>query len=306
MEYKDYYKILGVAKTATQEDIKKQYRKLAVKLHPDKNPGNKQAEERFKDMGEAYEVLGDPVKRKKYDRLGSNWKQYEESGPSGGADFTQWAQQQGGRRQQSHTYSSEDFGGSDFSDFFSSFFGGHRGRRAENMAQKGQDFEASISITLEEVFNGSERMISLGDEKIKIVIPPGVHDEQILRVKGKGGAGRSGGESGHLYLQVQVEADPRYERKKDDLYTDIHVPLYTAVLGGEITIATLKGNFNIKIPAETQTGKALRLKGLGMPVYQKKGEAGSLFVKIIVDIPKSLTREEKELFRKLAALRSGE
>ncbi len=303
MEYKDYYSVLGVAKDATQEEIKKQYRKLAIKYHPDKNQGNKQAEDRFKDLGEAYEVLSDPSKRKKYDRLGSNWKQYEQSGPQGGADFSQWAQQQGGRGRQSRTYSEEDMGG-DFSDFFNSFFGGGgRGRRTENSPQKGQDYEATIAISLEEAFHGVERMISLGEEKIKITIPPGVQDEQVLRVKGKGGTGRRGGESGHLYLHVAVDPDDRFDRQNNDLYCDVHVPLYTAVLGGELTINTLKGNFNIKIPAETQTGKTLRLKGLGMPVYQKKVEPGALYVKIIVDIPTRLTLAEKELFAKLASLR---
>ena len=307
MDYKDYYKVLGVAKDASQDDIKKQYRKLAVKFHPDKNPGNKQAEERFKDIGEAYEVLGDAVKRKKYDRLGSNWKQYEQSG-QGGADFSQWAQQQGGGRQQrSQTYTSEDFGDSDFSDFFNSFFGGggsRRGRRTENAPQRGQDFEATIVISLDEAFHGTNRMISLGEEKIKITIPPGVRDRQVLRVKGKGQAGKLGGENGHLYLHVEVEPDQRFERKDDDLYNDVHIPLYTAVLGGEFTLNTLKGNFNINIPAETQTGKTLRLKGLGMPVYMKKNESGALFVKIIVDVPVHLNKEEKDLFRKLASLRN--
>lgn len=306
MEYKDYYKVLGVAKEASQEEIKKQYRKLAVKYHPDKNQGNKQAEEHFKEIGEAYEVLSDPVKRKKYDRLGSNWKQYEQSGSQGGADFAEWARQQGGRRQQSRSYSAEDFGGSDFSDFFNSFFGGGaRGRRSEPTPQKGQDYEAKITISLEDAYHGTEQMISLGDEKIKITIPPGVQNEQVLRVRGKGGVGRRGGESGHLYLHVEILPDERYERKNNDLYCDVHVPLYTALLGGELTIHTLKGNFNIKIPAETQTGKTLRLKGLGMPSYQKKGETGALYVKIIVDIPTNLTKTEKELFSKLAALRPG-
>lgn len=305
MEYKDYYKVLGVAKDASQEEIKKQYRKLAVKYHPDKNQGNKQAEDRFKDLGEAYEVLSDPTKRKKYDRLGSNWKQYEQSGPQGGADFSQWAQQQGGRGRQSRPFNEADFGGSDFSDFFNSFFGGGggRGRRTESAPQKGQDYEAKITISLEEAFHGVERMISLGEEKIKINIPPGVQNQQILRVRGKGGTGRRGGESGHLYLHVEVEPDPRFDRQDSDLYCDVHIPLYKAVLGGELTITTLKGDVNIKIPEETQTGKTLRLKGLGMPLYRKKGETGALYIKIIVDLPLNLTSTEKELFIKLASLR---
>ncbi|MCK9205326.1 MAG: J domain-containing protein [Bacteroidales bacterium] len=306
MEYKDYYQILGVGKDASREEIKKQYRKLAVKYHPDKNPGNKQAEEKFKEMGEAYAVLGDPEKRKKYDTLGSNWKQYEQAGAQEGG-FSQWAQQ-GGGRQSSHVYTSEDFDGADFSDFFNSFFSGAAtGRRSQGGFRetplKGQDYEAQMTITLSEAFQGVERMLALGEEKIKITVPPGVRDGQVLRVKGKGGKGRRGGESGHLYLHVTVEPDTRFEREEDDLTTEVHIPLYTAVLGGNVTITTLKGTVNIKIPPETQSGKTLRLKGMGMPVYRKKGETGSLFVRILVDIPRNLSAREIELFRQLSSLR---
>jgi len=308
MEYKDYYKILGVGKDATQQEIKKQYRKLAVKYHPDKNQGNKQSEEKFKEMGEAYAVLGDPEKRKKYDTLGADWKQYEQAGAHtpGGGGFSQWGQQ-GSERQSSHGYSSDDFEGADFSDFFNSFFGGGAGRGPSSGFRetplKGQDYEAQMHVTLFEAFHGAERMLSLGEEKIKITIPPGIRDGQILRVKGKGGKGRRGGDSGHLYLHVTVEPDPRFERKEDDLTTEIHVPLYKAILGGEIAITTLKGDVNIKIPPETQSGKTLRLKGLGMPVYQKKGESGALFIRVLVDIPQNLTAREKELFIQLSSLR---
>ncbi len=308
MDYKDYYKTLGVSKNASQAEIKKQYRKQAVKYHPDKNPGNKQSEERFKEMGEAYEVLGDPEKRKKYDTLGSNWKQYEQSGAGhGGADFSQWAQQ-GRGKQSSRTYTSDDFEGSDFSDFFKSFFGGGfsgagRTRDFQDIPSKGQDYEAELTISLEEAYSGGERTLSVNEDKIRITIPRGVHDGQILRVKGKGAKGRRGGSSGHLYLHVSIEPDPRFERKEDDIYSDVHVPLYKAVLGGDVLIPTLKGNVNIKIPQETQSGKVLRLKGMGMPVYLKKGEFGSLFVNILVDIPQNLSKEEIDLFKKLASLR---
>jgi curved DNA-binding protein len=308
MDYKDYYKILGVAKDASQAEIKKQYRKQAVKYHPDKNQGNKQAEEKFKEMGEAYEVLGNPEKRKKYDRLGSNWKQYEQSGAgAGGADFSQWAQQ-GKGRQYSRTSQSDDFEGSDFSDFFKSFFGGGfsgsgRTRDFQDIPSEGQDYEAALTISLEEAYRGVERTLSVNEEKIRITIPPGVRDGQILRVKGKGAKGRRGGSSGHLYLHVSIEPDSRFEREGDDIYSNIQVPLYKAVLGGDVTIPTLKGNVSIKIPQETQQGKVLRLKGMGMPVYLKKGESGSMFVTIQIDIPENLSKEEIDLFRKLAAMR---
>lgn len=314
MEFKDYYTLLGISKTATAEEIKKAYRKLAVKFHPDKNPGNKQSEEKFKEIGEAYEVLKDPVKRKKYDTLGSNWKQYEQNAGND-ADFSQWARQ-GPGRSQSRTYDSDDFGGSDFSDFFNSFFRGgydqdagnpftQQGRgRSGGRPVKGQDYEATMEVTLEESYHGSKRMINIGDEKINMTIPPGVYNSQVLRVKGKGAAGRRGGEAGDLYIHVSILPDPLYDIKENDLYTDIHVSLYKALLGGEITVDAPKGSFTMKIPRETQNGKVLRMKGLGMPVYRKKSEFGDLYLKIIVDLPQNLSPREIELFSQLSALRS--
>jgi len=309
MDFKDYYKLLGLSKNATADEIKKAYRKLAVKFHPDKNPGNKQAEEKFKEMSEAYEVLKDPEKRKKYDTLGSNWKQYEQTS-GGGADFSQWARQSGGRTN-SRTYSSEDFGGTDFSDFFNSFFGGGFGQdfggqargRGAGRPVKGEDFEATLEVSLEESYNGSKRILTIDDEKINVTIPRGVYDNQTLRVKGKGAPGRRGGEPGDIYLHVKMLPDPRFEIRENDLHCDLHVSLYQAVLGGEVAVNAPKGSFNIKIPAETQNGKVLRMKGLGMPVYQKKNEFGDLYLKIIVDIPQNLSPSEIELFKQLAGLR---
>jgi len=316
MDFKDYYNTMGVAKTASQDEIKKAYRKLAVKYHPDKNAGNKQSEEKFKDISEAYEVLKDPEKRKKYDTLGSNWKQYEQGYGGGGADFSQWARQ-GGGRQYSRTYTSEDFGGTDFSDFFNSFFsgeggqgfgdifGGQRKNRTAGRPSKGQDYEATLEVTLNEAFHGSKRMITVNEEKISVSIPQGVYNGQVLRVKGKGSPGRKGGESGDLYMHVQMLPDPFYEIKENDLYCDLHISLYQAVLGGEVPVHAPKGSFTMKIPGETQNGKVLRMKGLGMPLYRKKNEFGDLYLKIIIDIPQNLTSKEIELFKQLASLRPG-
>ena len=313
MDFKDYYNLLGVSKTATTDEIKKAYRKLAVKYHPDKNPGNKQAEEKFKAISEANEVLKDPEKRKKYDKLGSNWKQYEQSSGSG-ADFSQWARQ-GQGRDYSRTYSPEDFGGSDFSDFFNSFFGGKYGQDAENpygsqgrgrqggRLVKGQDYEASLEVSLEGAYQGSKRMITLGEEQLSVTIPAGVYDGQVLRVKGKGAQGRRGGEPGDLYMHVKIIPDPTFTIKDHDLYCDLHVSLYQAILGGEVSVHPPKGSVTMKIPRETQNGKVLRMKGLGMPVYRKKNEFGDLYLKIIVDIPQNLSPREVELFTQLASLR---
>jgi curved DNA-binding protein len=309
MEYKDYYKILGVEKTASPDEIKKSYRKLALKYHPDKNPGNKQSEERFKEIAEAYEVLKDPDKRKKYDRLGSNWNQFQgaETG-QGGFDFSEWARQAGGGRRGSRTYSSsEGFDTSGFSDFFEQFFGGGFGGRGmddfRESPRQGQDYEAEMTTTLRDAYTGTEAMVNLDREKIRIKVPPGVKDGQLLRVRGKGGKAPRGGERGNLLLKINVEKDPRFERKENDLYTEIKVPLYTAILGGKATIDTFSGDFSITIPKEIQNGKVIRLKGLGMPVYGQKNRFGDLYISIAVELPEQLTQEERDLFRKLAAIR---
>jgi curved DNA-binding protein len=312
MDYKDYYKVLGVSKDASAAEIKKNYRKLALKYHPDKNPGNKQAEEKFKELSEANEVLSDPEKRKKYDALGSDWRQYESQGAGqGGFDFSQWARQQGGGgRSGGGFYSSGgDSESSGFSDFFDQLFGGGFGRRQSDdfprASRKGRDYEGQLTISLKDAYQGSETLITLDDEKLKIKIPAGVADGQVLRVKGKGGKGTRGAESGNLFLHVSVAPDPRYERKGDDLHTEIRVPLYTAVLGGQMEIGSLKGTYTLNIPAESQNGKVLRMKGLGMPAYGQKNKFGDLYLTIIVEIPQNLTNEERELFKKLAAKRSS-
>jgi len=314
MEYKDYYKILGVDKKATKDEIKKKYRKLAQKYHPDKNPDNKVAEEKFKEISEAYEVLSDDSKRAKYDQLGANWQQYQQAG-GGGFDFSQWAQQGSGKKYRSASFD-EIFGQSGFSDFFESFFGGgfsrsgfsgsrYGGRQTHRTARhiKGQDYSAELQLNLTDVYHGTSAVLNVDGQKIKVNIKPGVKDGQKLRVKGKGGKSPTGGESGNLILRIKVVNNTNFTVDGNDLHLLQDVDLYTCVLGGKITVNTLKGPMNITIPKETQNGKVLRLKKLGMPVYGKKDEYGDLYLKINVKLPKHLSHEEKTLFEKLAALR---
>ena len=299
MEYKDYYKILGVDKKASQEEVKKAYRKLAIKYHPDKNQGDKSAEAKFKEIAEANEVLSDPEKRKKYDELGSNWKQYQDSGFGG--------QRPGGSQYTYQTYGgdgSEFFEGSGFSDFFESFFSG-RGRRQGARSRTEyevpeSDLSGEVPISLYEGYHGAERVIDIGGEKIKVKIKPGAYDGLQLRVKGKGQKGTSG-KAGDLYLTVRVDHDPAYKRKGNDLHTDATISLFTALLGGKLGINTLSGKINITVKDGTQNGKVVRLKGKGMPVYGTTGEFGDLYVKLSVKLPENLTDEQKELVKKLQA-----
>lgn len=313
MDYKDYYKILGVEKTATQDEIKKAFRKLAVKYHPDKNAGNKEAEEKFKEINEANEVLSDAAKRKKYDELGENWKYYQQSGgQSQDFDWSRYANQGGGGQRY---YTNQDFGGFDFgggggfSDFFETMFGGggfsqgggaRRGRRG---AQRGEDMRASLSITLEEAYHGVEKTFTIDGQSIKLKIKPGIADGQLLKLGGKGYAGSGGGAHGDLLLSIVVEKDKRYERKGADLYTDLPVDIITAELGGKAEVKTFKGTIKVNIAKESDNGKTLRLPGMGMPVYGKENTFGDMYVKIQLHILKDLSEKEIKLFNQLAALR---
>ena len=311
MDYKDYYKILGIEKSASQEDIKKAYRKLAVKYHPDRNPDDPNAEERFKEIGEAYEVLKDPEKRKKYDQLGANWKNYQQSGHQNFDDFFGQSGYGGNGTRDVHFEfggnMGDFFGESGFSDFFNQFFGGGRQQhsRAESFyrgQQPGRDYEGEVKITLEEAYNGVTRLVNVDNSKLRIKIKPGIRDGQALRIKGKGGKGQAGGRHGDLYIKVRVIDHPVYTRVGNDLYRDLEVDLYTALLGGKTTVDTLKGNVNITIPKETESNKTMRLKGLGMPDYDG-GPNGDLYLNINIKVPKNLTSEEKNLIEKLKELR---
>jgi curved DNA-binding protein len=292
MEYKDYYKILGIAKTASAEEIKKAYRTLAVKYHPDKNPDDKTSGAKFKEINEANSVLGDPEKRKKYDELGENWDSYQQPG-------------QGFTSQKNNTGSGGQFDESDFSDFFENIFGSRftGGGQRQQAARKGQDYNAEMQLSLEEAYLGTTRQLELDKQKLQIKIKPGIKEGQTLRLKGKGGKGVNGGPDGDLYIIAHVSEHPKYKRKGDDLYYDIDVDLYTALLGGQTQIKTLRSSIKMTISKETENGKVLRLKGMGMPKYDKENESGDLYAKVNILIPKNLSTKEIELFKQLATLK---
>jgi curved DNA-binding protein len=300
MDYKDYYKILGVSKTATADEIKKAYRKLAIKYHPDKNPNDKTAEEKFKEINEANGVLGDTEKRKKYDELGANWNSYQQ--PGSGYESSQ----RGGNGGYSNYSNNQQFEGENFSDFFENIFGNSGGRKSNtgSRAYKGEDYNAEMQISLEEAYKGTTRQIDLGDQKLQLNIKQGVKDGQLLRLKGKGGKGVNGGQNGDVFIKVQVPEHPHYKRKEDDLFCDISVDLYTAILGGQTLINTLRNPIKMNIASDTSNGKVLRLKGMGMPKYDKENEFGDLYAKVNVLLPKNLSPKEIELFNELSKIKN--
>lgn len=298
MDYKDYYKVLGVSKTDSQDEIKKVYRKLAVKYHPDKNPDNPKAEAKFKEITEAYEVIGDAENRKKYDEMGSNWNQYENMGggfgQQGRANPFQ-GQQRRGRG-----------GGGGFSDFFQTFFDNASFNEwsTGKSVYQGKDLEASFQLTWDEAFNGTEKVLQARDERIKIKIKPGAYDGQKIRVKGKGGHAAGGGERGDLYIILKVLANNNFEQKGNDLYATHTVDLYTAVLGGKISVETPAKTISLGVPAGTSSGKKLRLKGLGVPDQKNGGNRGDFYVEIKIETPTELSPQEKALFEQLRDLKA--
>jgi curved DNA-binding protein len=306
MNYKDYYQVLGVARTATTEEIKKAYRRLARRYHPDKNPGDKSAEEKFKELNEANEVLSDPAKRKKYDKFGQDWKQYKDAGGQEGQfDWSKFA----GRSEGQVHYEGGDFadlsGNEDASDFFEMLFGQRVGKGKGKSAFKfrGQDASAEFQVSLEEAYAGTTRLLKLNGQTIRVRIGRGIEDGQILRLAGKGMGGVNGGENGDLYLTVRIADHPEFRRDGKDLRMNLPVGLYTAVLGGKVKVKTLRGNIRVDIPKGTSNGKVLRLTGLGMPEYNGKSKFGDLYLKISVRIPENLSPKELELFKELASLR---
>ncbi len=319
MEYRDYYQVLGVGKNASEKELKQAYRKLARKYHPDVNPNNKSAQERFKEINEAYEVLSDPEKRKKYDSLGANWQQYEQYQRAGGQGPFQWGGNYGGTQYRTVTPEEfeqmfgggggglgDDVGG--FSDFFRTFFGGGfggAGTRAQARPRRGQDVEQLVDISLHEAYSGASRIIQKDGRRLEIRIPPGVKTGSKIRYAGEGMPGMQGGPAGDLYLRVNVADSPNFERRGDDLHTEVPVDLYTLLLGGEVHVPTLKGQLALRIPPETQTGKTFRLAGQGMPKLNQPNAFGDLYVRVRPVLPERLAPAEKELFEKLAKLRKG-
>ena len=295
MEFVDYYKALGLDKNASDDDIKKAYRKLARKYHPDLNPNDKEAHKKFQQINEANEVLSDPEKRKKYDQYGKDWKHAEqfEQARRQGAGF-------GGGQPSGGGYYEEDFG--NFSDFFNSMFGGSS-KRSSRAAFKGQDYQAELQVSLRDAALTHQQTLTINDKKVRITIPAGIEDEQKIKLKGYGAPGMNGGPPGDLYITFKIAADQLFKRLGNDLYTTAHVDLYTAVLGGETTVETLEGKIKLKIAPGTQNGAKVRVKGKGFPVYKQEGAKGDLFVIFHVDIPVSLSEKEKELFTQLANLK---
>jgi curved DNA-binding protein len=302
MEFIDYYKILGVDKNASTEDIKKAYRTLARKHHPDLNPNDISAKQKFQQINEAHEVLSDPEKRKKYDTYGKDWKHAEEfeRAKTSGAGRSQPFGESGGTH-----YTSE--GGEDFSEFFASMFGDRfsSGGFSSGMGQtkfRGQDYNAEIYLTLADVFYTHQQTVTVTGKTLKITVPAGIENGQKLVLQGQGGPGINGGPNGDLYITFIVERDPIFKRSGSDLYTSLDIDLYTAILGGEITLSTLNGKVKLKVKPETQNGTEVKLKGMGMPVYKKDGQFGDLYVKYSVKIPSDLSIREKELFEQLSKL----
>ncbi|MGB0429645.1 MAG: DnaJ C-terminal domain-containing protein [Bacteroidia bacterium] len=294
MDYKDYYKILGVGKSASQDDIKKAYRKLAVKYHPDKNDGNAQAEAKFKEATEAYEVLGNAENRQKYDQMGANWKQYENTGNQGFGGFGGFSSGGGRRRPGGSGFG----GGGGFSDFFNSFFGGQFDEWSTGKSvYQGKDLEASLPLSWDEAFNGTEKILQAKNDRIKIKIKPGAYNGQKIRVKGKGGHAAGGGERGDLYITLKVAENNEYEQKGNDLYKKVNIDVYTAVLGGKVSITTPTKTIALPIPAGTSSGKKLRLKGLG--AQSSNGTKGNFYVEIMIDVPTQLSQREIDLFKEL-------
>ncbi|MCO6499009.1 MAG: J domain-containing protein [Vicingus serpentipes] len=295
MAFIDYYKTLGIEKKSTQEDIKKAYRKLARKYHPDLNPNDKEAERKFKEINEAHEVLSNVENRKKYDKYGKDWKHADE--------FDKAQQQRQQSRSGFYDQSSSSFSESDYSDFFKSMFGGGE-NRGGNFKYKGQDFHAELQLNLKDVYETHKRTLTVNGKNIRLTIPAGVENGQVIRIKGHGGEGLNGGPKGDLIIKFSIVNHTKFKRDKGNLYANVDIDLFKAILGGEITIDTFNSKVKLKVKPETQSGTKVKLKGKGFPIYKKAGEFGDLYITYNVNLPTKLSEKEKELFNELAKLRS--
>jgi curved DNA-binding protein len=302
MDFIDYYQTLGVDKNATEADIKKAYRKLARKYHPDVNPGDKAAEQKFKEVNEANEVLSNAEKRKQYDKYGKDWKhaeQFEKAGAAGGQGYTY-------RQRDDSSGFGESFSESDYSDFFESMFGRSAGgfRQGGRSAKfRGQDFHAELNLDLRDAYQTHQQVLTVNGEKIRLTIAAGISDGQTIKIKGKGGPGANRGPAGDLYIKFNIRNDTPFHREGDQLYGNVEIDLYTAILGGEIIADTFYGKVKLKVSPETQAGTKVRLKGKGFPVYKKEGEFGDLILTYTIKNPTNLSAEEKKLFEQLKNLR---
>lgn len=300
MDFIDYYKILGIEKNATDDDIKKAYRKLARKLHPDLNPNDKEAHVKFQQVNEANEVLSDPQKRKKYDKFGKDWQHGEEYEKARQAQASHT-----GQGADTSRFSGVD-GDEDFSGFFASMFGGRQGREGSGRQAKfrGQDYNAELHLNLKDAYYTHQQTLMVNGKNIRITIPAGIENGQVIKLTGHGGKGLNGGPDGDLYITFQIAGDLKFKRMGNDIYTVAELDLYTAVLGGEITIDTLSGKVKLKVKPETQNGTKTRLKDKGFPVYKKEGQFGDLYITYTIKIPVNLTEKQKELFTQLSKLSS--
>ncbi len=289
MEFIDYYKILEIDKNASAEDIKKAYRKLARKLHPDLNPNDKEAHKKFQQINEANEVLSDPGKRKKYDQYGKDWQHAEH--------FEKQRQHRPG--QESRT--TEDYSEGDFSDFFESMFG--RKSRQGQTKFRGQDFNAELHLQLTDVLKTHKQTLSINGKSIRITIPAGVENGQVIKLRGYGEPGVNGGPDGDLYITFRIEDHQKFKRLGNDLFTTATLDLYTALLGGETMIDTIDGKVKMKVNPETQHGTRVRLKGKGIPLYKQEGQSGDLYVTYDVKLPTNLTEKQRGLFTELSQLK---
>lgn len=295
MGFIDYYKILGIDKNATESAIKKAYRKLARKYHPDVNPNDKEADKKFKEINEANEVLSNAENRKKYDKYGKDWQH---------ADDIEKANKQRQSRGHFQGQSSRDFGGGDYSDFFESMFGGGS-RRSQNVKFRGQDYHAELQLDLKDVYETHKRTLTVNGKNIRLTIPAGVKNGQEIKIKGQGGKGANNGPSGDLYIKFTIDNHTKFKLDQNNLYATVDLDLYVAILGGDIIVDTFDGKAKLVVKPETKNGTKVKLKGKGFPVYKKEGSFGDLYITYNVVLPTNLSAKEKDLFNELAKLRAA-